>query len=118
MGTWDTTGTGIVTEGYEKQIMKRRSSYENILDAESDIRSGYSHHPKRVGTVPGKASLLKSNASDPCILSSIATDISNESPDHTQGNKSLDSGIPGESLMWGFQVTSGFLVLYLISLPV
>ena len=111
MWTLDTTGTGIVTEGYEKQIIKRRSSYENILDVVSDIRSGYSHRPKSVGIVPGKASVLKSNASDPCILSSLATDVSNESQDHTLGNNSLDSGIPGASISWGIQVTSGFLFL-------
>ena len=81
--------------------MKRRSSYENILDVESDIRSGYSHHPKNVGTVPGKTAYQRVNASDPCILSSFATEISNESPDHTLGNNSLDSGIPGESLSCG-----------------
>ena len=118
MWTWDTTGTGIVTEGYEKQIIKRRSSYENILDPKFDIRSVYSNRPKSVGTVPGKTLCQKTNASDPCLMSSLATDISNESPDHSLGNKSLDFGIPGESLMWGFQVTSGFLVLYSISLPV
>ena len=97
MGNQDTTGTSIVTEEYEKQMMKRRISYENILDAESDIRSGYSHRPKSVGIVPGKATVLKSNASDPCILSSL-------------GNNSLDSGNPLESGSWRIQVTPAFLV--------
>ena len=91
--------------------MKRRSSYETIIDAESDIRSEYSHRPKSVGTGPGRTAYQRSNASDPCILSSFETDISNESPDHTLGNNSLDSGIPGETPSWGIQVTSGFLVL-------
>jgi hypothetical protein len=99
----------------ENRFMKRQLSYEDILDSVSHTRSEYTHRPRSVGTVDGKATFLNSNASDPCLLSSLTyatSDIStknsklfaNQSPEDTQGTNSMDSGIPGEMLSMQNQV--------------
>ena len=108
-------------EKYENKFIKRQLSYEDILDSVSHTRSGYSHRPRSVGTVPGKATFLNSNASDPCLLSSLTnatSDISthntpsqlfaNLSPEDTQGTNSMDSGIPEEKQSKQNQVKLAF----------
>ena len=110
MGTISSCRTQEINEGYDKKVMKRQSSCENILDAASNSKSAYSPLPRSVGTVPGKASLMSSVASDPCLLSSITNDISNESTEDTQGTHSLDSGVPGEPHRMGYKVPSAFLI--------
>ena len=80
--------------GNENKIIKRQSSYENILDAPLNRRSEFFHRPRSVGTVPGKVSLQNSsNGSDPCLLSSLGHDIASISTEDTPGTDSLDSGI-------------------------
>jgi hypothetical protein len=99
MATISSCRTQEINEGYNKKVMKRQSSCENILDATSNT----------VGTVPGKASLMSSVASDPCLLSSISNDISHESTEETQGTYSLDSGVLVEPQRTGSKVPSAFL---------
>ena len=109
IGTISSCRTQELTEGYDKKVMKRQSSCENILDATSNTGSAYSPRPRSVGTVPGKASLMSLVASDPCLLSSITNDISKESTEETIGTNSLDSGVLVEPQRMGSKVISAFL---------
>jgi hypothetical protein len=93
LGTISSCRTQELTEGFDKKVMKRQSSFENILDATYNTGSAYPPRPRSIGTVPGKKSLMTSVASDPCLLSSITNDISNKSTEETQGTHSLDSGV-------------------------
>jgi hypothetical protein len=107
-GTISSCRTHEINEGYNKKVMKRQSSCENILDATSNTGSAYSQRPRSVGTVPGKVS-LSSVASDPCLLCSITNDISHESTEETQGTYSLDSGVLVEPQRMRSKVPSAFL---------
>ena len=105
-----------VNEGYENKIIKRQSSYENILDAPLNRRSEYFFRPRSVGTVPGKVSLQNSsNGSDPCLLSSLGHDIASISTEDTPGTDSLDSGITAsQSQVLGQLDYSAYLISLLV----
>ena len=110
MGTISSCRTQEINDGYDKKVMKRQSSCENILDAASNTKSAYSPRHRSVGTVSGKVSMMSSVASDPCLLSIIKNDISHESTEDTTGTNSLDSGVPGEPHRMGYKVPSAFLI--------
>ena len=101
--------------GGDGNVVRRHLSCENILDYVD--YDNCSNCPRSVGTVPGKAKLFSSNASDPCLLSSISHELSdisahntpaklsdNEASEDKFETNSLDSGIPVESLSMMNQV--------------
>ena len=93
-------------------VTKRKLSCENILDLKQNLNfAQYSAGPRSVQTVPCKTKLISSNASDPCILSSLSKETSNistckshtklsdsEASVETIDTYSVDSGIPVETL--------------------
>ena len=94
----DSKPNEIKLQSGKKNVPVRRFSYDNILDSDPHIMSRqssgeYYNLPISMGTVPGRRPVLSSNASDPCLLSSLPA----EKSENIYDDVSSDSGIPADS---------------------
>ena len=89
---------------------KLQLSCENILSPEYCTMSGYTSKTRRATSSINSRSILRTGASDPCILSSLGEENSELNEISSFGGKSVDSGVPGSQLSHVDQVSHPSLI--------